>query len=206
MNILSKLADYIVTCIGKIYWDFTNGLTSDELQQIRVMLKSNYYIILTRNNNYLSSYAISLGNFLLTGKWGYWAHALMNFEDTVSSDDDFRLVQATGKGVGYATFENVFRTNSTVLLAPKNMTVEEWTLALDRAKSDIGKPYDTLFDLKDASAMSCVELVRDALLAIPDYESKFAHFESMIAKHKKLTPDMFYMCPDFEVIYEIRHR
>ena len=204
MSIFSKIATTVITYIGNITWKEKNLVTSDEQQQIRNKLKSDYYIILTRNNSHLSTYAIAISNFFLTGKWGYWGHALMNFEDTVSTDSDFRLIQSTGTGVNYCTFGEVFTTNSVVLLKPKNMLIEDWTLILDKAKTDIGKPYDTLFDLSQDKALSCVELVRDALMADPDYATTFANFEAMVQKYNRITPDMFYGCPDFSVVYEIR--
>lgn len=204
MSIFSKIATTVITCIGKITWKEENLVTSDEQQQIRISLKSDYYIILTRNNSHLSTYAIAISNFFLTGKWGYWGHALMNFEDTVDTDSDFKLIQSIGTGVNYSTFSEVFTTNSVVLLKPKNMLIEEWTLILDKAKTDIGKPYDTLFDLSQDKALSCVELVRNALMADPDYATNFANFEAMVQKYNRITPDMFYGCPDFSVVYEIR--
>ena len=38
----------------------------------------------------------------------------------------------------------------------------------------------------------------------PDYYTNFANFEKLIAERKNLTPQMFYECPDFEVVFEIR--
>jgi hypothetical protein len=76
---------------------------------------------------------------------------------------------------------------------------------MDKANSDVGKPYDTLFDLKNDNALSCVELVRDALKATDNYEQDFANFEKMIKRSKNLDPHMFYRCADFEIIYEVRH-
>jgi hypothetical protein len=77
---------------------------------------------------------------------------------------------------------------------------------MDKAMTEIGKPYDSLFDLKNDNALSCVELGRTALMAEPNYYTNFANFEEMIRKRKNLTPQMFYECPDFEVVYEIRKK
>jgi hypothetical protein len=41
-------------------------------------------------------------------------------------------------------------------------------------------------------------------MAEPDYQENFANFEKMIKERKNLTPQMFYDCPDFEVVYEVR--
>lgn len=206
MNIFSIIADKIVNFIGSVSWNLEDPVTEDEKQHIRELLKNDYYIILTRNNNHLSTYAIAFSHLILSGKWGYWAHSLMNLEDEVKSDADFRLVEATRAGVNYAKFDEVFATNSVVLLKPRNMPVSDWTTVLDNAKSHLGKPYDTLYDLSSDNALSCVELVRVALQATPNYDKHFFHFEALISKSRNLTPQMFYDCPDFEVVYEVRKK
>jgi hypothetical protein len=201
-----KLVNWTIITIGKIHWGYRNGLTANDLADIRSLLIPNYYIILTHRNNHLSTFFVGLANWLLTLKWSYWAHALMNLEDEVKADDDFRLVEATGNGVNYSPFELVFEVHGVVLLKPKNMSVDHWTFVMDKAMTEIGKPYDSLFDLKNDNALSCVELVRTALMAEPNYYTNFANFEEMIRKRKNLTPQMFYECPDFEVVYEIRKK
>jgi hypothetical protein len=203
-KIFDKIASAFVTVIGKIHWAPSNTLSEGEKKKIHDLLVPNYYIILTHKNNHLSTFFVGLGNFLLTGKWGYWGHVLMNLEDEVHSDSDFRLIEAVGTGVTYSPFDSVFEVNGVALLKPKNMGLDKWTAVMDKAMTEIGKPYDTLFDLKNDQALSCVELVRDALMGEPDYTKNFAHFEAMIQTRKNLTPDMFYDCDDFELVFEIR--
>lgn len=205
MNIFQKLWVNFIELVGKVHWAPKNTLTLAEQDNIRKLLGENYYIMLSRRNNHLSTYFISLGNLLLSGKWGYWSHAFMNVENKAYSDDDFRIVEAIGHGVEYTPFDKVFDVNGVVLLKPKNMTIEKWTYVLDKAKSEIGKPYDNLFDLKNDQELSCVELVRISLMSEPDYYTNFSKFEELIKKNKNLTPQMFYDCEDFEVVYEIRH-
>lgn len=205
-NLWKALVNWVVITIGKIHWGYKNGLTAEELDDVRKLLTPHYYVILTHRNNHLSTFFVGLASWLLTGKWSYWAHALMNLEDEVKSDGDFRLVEATGAGVNYSPFDLVFMVHGVALLKPKNMSADYWTVVMDKAMTEVGKPYDTLFDLKNDNALSCVELVRTALMAEPDYETNFANFEAMIAKEKNLTPQMFYDCPDFEVVYEVRHQ
>ena len=190
---------------GIINWKLTNPLTDEEKAKVNAMLVPNYYIILTRNNNHLSSYIIGLGDLIYTHKFGYWGHALMNMENKVVNDTDFRFVQAVGTGVQYATFNQVTGVNSIALLKPKSMSIEAWTAVLDKAYTDVGKPYDTLFDMSQDQKLSCVELVRNALMAEPNYTTDFANFEATVQKYKRITPQMFYDCPDFEVVYEVRH-
>lgn len=209
MNILKNLYDTIerwfILGIGKISWKYSNGLTESELSTVRTMLTSNYYIIVTHRNNDLSTYFVEVAGLYVSGKLSYWAHSLMNMEDEVASDDDFRLIEATGTGTHYSTFDDVFQVHGVALLKPKSMSVEYWTAVMDKAKSDLGKPYDTLFDITQDQDLSCVELVRNALMAEPNYAIDFSNFEAMIASKKDLTPQMLYDCPDFEVVYEVRH-
>lgn len=206
MNIFQKAWVAFIEWVGTIHWSPKNTLTIDQQDDIRKLLIGNYYIMLSRRNNHLSTYFISLGNFLLSGKWSYWSHAFMNAEDKVISDEDFRIVEAVGVGVEYTPFDKVFDCNSVVLLKPRCMLVEDWTAVLDKAKTEIGKPYDNLFDLKNDQALSCVELVRTSLMAEPDYATNFSNFEALIKKRKNLTPQMFYDCLDFVVVYEVRNR
>ena len=209
MKIFQSIINAVLTggalLTGIINWKLKNPLTEDEKAKINVLLVPDYYIILTRNNNHLSSYIIGLGDLIYEHKYGYWGHALMNMENEVVNDTDFRFVEAIGSGVQYATFDTVMGVNSIALLKPKNMTVDKWTAVLDKAHSEVGKPYDTLFDMAQDQKLSCVELVRNALMAEPNYKTDFANFEAMVQKYGKLTPQMFYDCPDFEIVLEIRH-
>lgn len=130
----------------------------------------------------------------------------MNLEDDVNSETDFRLMEATSAtGVAYAPFGEVFDCDSVALLKPKSMPLTEWTVVMDNLKTHEGKKYDTVYELADATKMSCVELVRTALMATPNYYTNFANFEKMVVKAKNLDPHMFYTCGDFEVVYEVRH-
>lgn len=199
-----KLLEKIVVLIGKVHWKLKTPLTADDKQRLRMMLTPNYYIILTRRKNHLSTYFINLADFLLMGRWGYYSHALLNIEDEVKSDSDFQLIEATGAGVKLSTFDEVFNCSSVALLKPKCMSIEKWTLVFEKAKQELGKPYDNLMDIEDDSRLNCVELVRLALKNEPNYDVDFANFENMIKKYGQLSPQMFYNCPDFEVILEIK--
>lgn len=197
----------IVKFIDSVRWKSNRVLTPTEVEQIRQHLIPNYYIILTNRRGYLATYAIAIVHLLLTGKWGFYSHSLMNTEDEVNGNSDFRLIEATTKGVHYTPFLNVFdeSCSSVALIKPTKMSVDHWTAVLDRAKAQLGKPYDSLYDLASTKEMSCVELVRYALQSEPNYDTNFADFERLIHKHKYLTPHMFYTCKDFEIVYEVRH-
>jgi hypothetical protein len=204
MNVFHRIERAIALGIGKIHWKGRNELDAQQIEHIKGLLEKDYYILLSHRNNHLSTFFIGLLSFCLTGKWAYWCHALMNVEDEVKTDDDFRFIEAVGTGVRYAGVKDVLDVHGIVLLKPKNMSLEEWTAALDKAKTELGKPYDTLFDLTNDQSLSCVELVRVALQGSPNYAADFANFEAMIKAKKNLTPSMFYDCPDFEVVYEVR--
>jgi uncharacterized protein YycO len=205
----SKIINAISTCIGKINWTVSSRrtLTHDERHEIKERLKGNYYIILSRHPGHLSTFAISIAHLFLTGRCGYYGHAFLNVENEVKSDDDYTFMEATGQGVHYSSWVEAFdhQTGSVALLKPKSMTVDHWTAVLDKARTELGKPYDTLFDLANDRALSCVELVRSALQAEPHYATDFANFEAMIAKNRNLDPQMFLECEDFEIVYETRH-
>lgn len=204
MKIVNKIIETVILGIGKIHWGTNKFVSTHSQDEVRKLLVPNYYIVLTHRSNHLSSFFVGLANFALTGKWGYWTHALMNAEDEAKSDSDFRLIEAVGTGVKYTPFDQVFDVQGLVLLKPKTMPLDRWTNIIDRAAKQIGKPYDSLFDLKSDSALSCVELVRYALMAEPDYMEHFAHFESLINRRKNLSPQMFYECEDFEIVFEAR--
>jgi hypothetical protein len=207
LKLWNDFKNWGATVTGKINWTTKRVLTPDEFNIIRAKLKDNYYVIATRHNGHLSSYVISFAHFLFTGRWGYYGHVLMNLEDEANADGDYKFIEAIGSGVRITGFSNAIddQTSSVALLKPKCMTLEDWTLALDKVKTENGKPYDTIFDLANDQALSCVEVVRVALQATPNYATEFAEFERMISEAKQLDPQMFYECPDFEVVWESRH-
>lgn len=204
MGMLKKIFESFIQALGRIDWEQKNPLTQEDKDQIQKLLTKDYYIINTRRSNHLSTYAIAFSNLVLAGKWGFYSHVLMNLEDEAQSPEDFRLIEAIGRGTTYSTFDYVFGSiDACALLKPKTVTIDEWTLIMDKANSELGKPYDTLFDLKNDNALSCVELIRAALMSLPNYETRFANFEKMIKKNKNLTPQMFADCDDFEVAYSV---
>jgi hypothetical protein len=204
MNIFQKMWVALVEWIGTIHWKPKNLLTEEDTAQLRELLTKDYYILLSHRNNHLSTYMISFANLFVNGKLSYWSHAFMNLEDEVKNDNDFIFAEAIGSGVITSHFKDVVDVNGLVLLKPKHLTIDKWTAILDTAKENMGRPYDNLFNLKSDKELSCVELVRDCLQADPNYATNFANFERMIAKYKNLTPQMYYDCPDFEVVWELR--
>jgi hypothetical protein len=210
-----RVASWFVPKISWISWNalralFNGGvyfsLTEEDWEYLRNALADDYYIILTRNSAHLSTYLVSIGNVFATGKWGFWGHALMNLEnESPITDLGFKLMESTSVGVHYSSFQEVFRCDAVCLLKPKGLTKTEWTAIMDGLLLQNGKKYDNLFDLSDESQVSCVEMVREALQALPNYYEMFPNLEEMIVKNgNNLTPEMFYTCPDFEIVWEVR--
>lgn len=209
---MNKFMNWLVVFLGYISWPKSDKrkLSEEDKEILRSMLSDNYYLIMTRRSNHLSTYLIMLGHWLFSGDFrlGYYSHVLMNLENLVTSDSDFRfvnLIEATGIGTHYSTFDTVFGdVDSVAVLKPRNLDLEEWTAVMDKARTTLGRPYDTLFDLKNNMAVSCVEMVREALLGDPNYDHDFAEFEALVQKSKRLNPQTFYECSDFEVVFERR--
>ena len=192
--------------IGKVNWKTKRVLTETDMLKIQELLKDNYYIILTRHNGRLTAYAISLAHFLITGRRGHYGHALLNIEDEVKTNDDFQFIESISQGVKYSSFDEVFdkQVGSIVLLKPRSMTIEKWTAIIDKARSELGKPYDLALDITTEDAINCVELVRDALKGEASYATDYSDLERMIKKYKTLDPQMIKECTDFEVVAEFR--
>jgi hypothetical protein len=206
------IIDQVVFGIGKVKWPFVYKmlygkeylLTDEDQDIVRNMLAKDHYIILSRRDTHLSTYGQNVAELFLRGKWGYWSHAFLNAEDEVTTDLDFRLIEATASGVHYSTFDKCFDVDGVALLIPDNFTPEAWTLCMQDAARSLGLPYDTMFNMLDANAMSCIELVAHALLSVPDAEILFPEFFKLVRSGKKITPQMLYDCPDFKVVFEIR--
>lgn len=185
---------------GGVYW----ALTEEDHDKIRRLLKEHYCFILTRRKSHLTTYMIGLMSWMATGKAAHYAHALMNVEGDLTNHIDFRLIEATGKGVHYSTFMEVFDCDSVAVLTPRGVGLTEWTFILDEVKADYGREYDMLFDITSDQALSCIELVYDGIKKLPDYEARFPNFIEMIKKQGELTPQMMYDCGDFDVVFEVR--
>lgn len=186
---------------GGIYY----SLTESDLNWLRKALVKDHYILLTRRSCHLTTHLISFASFVTTGKASHWTHAVMNVEgDRVKTDDDFLILEAIASGTKLSRFMEVFDCDSVAVLAPKNMPVSEWTKVVTDGLQQLGKPYDNLFDEQDRSHLSCVEVCWHSLKAVPGYGEMFPNLEKMVANVKNLTPQMFYDCPDFRVVFEAR--
>lgn len=204
-NVFQHIQIWFIELIAKVRWNENDGIHEEDREVLRQMFAENYFIVATRRDNYLSSWFMNLGHWFLTGRWGYYTHVLMNTEDEVKDDNDFRFIEATGDGTHFSTLEEVLDgIEAIALIKPKSMTTAEWTSCLDKAKTYLGRPYDNLFNLINSEEINCVELVRNALMVLPDYSTRFANFERLIKrKNGKLTPSMFIECGDFEIVWSV---
>lgn len=210
-----KFWDKIITFVGNFNWckkiaEKHGGkywsLTDPELKQIKDLLAKNYLIIATARKCHLTTYLIRLLSFIKGSRNPVYSHVLMNVEgDDPAINTEYRLIEATGRGVHYSTFMQVFDCDDVCLLKRKNVSLDDWNIAIDAAIAELGLPYDDVFNIDDSSHVSCVEMVRCAMEKIPDYSSKFPVFEQMIKTVKNLTPQMYRDCPDFEILLEIKH-
>lgn len=210
-----KMYDFVISkIIGPIHWKniyafFNKGkyysLSDEDLQRLRDMITHDYYIIATRRKTRLTTYLISLGSFLTTGRFSHYNHVLMNLEDdNATKDIDFKLMEATSEGIHWSTFMEVFDCDSVALLRPKNIQKNEWDGAVDALKLQLGKPYDNAIDFSQTNKGSCVQMVNESLKGMPDYNEKFPNLIKMISKYNRVTPQQYYDCEDFEIAWEVR--
>jgi RNAse (barnase) inhibitor barstar len=206
--------DGLVNWFSTIHWNRTqaviNGgmyycLTESDHDRIRELLKSNYYIILTRRKAHLTTYLIAIASAIVDHKLSHYTHALMNVEGDLEGHLGYKLIEATMCGVHYSTFMEVFDCDSVVLLHPKGVSPEEWTEVMDAVKTELGKQYDTLFDIISDQNVSCVEMVYWGLKTLPDYETRFPKLVALIEERKNnLTPQMLYDTGELEITLEVR--
>lgn len=210
----SKVWLWAMDIIAKIEWPrlqaVINGgmyycLKEEDHDTIRRLMKEHYLIAVTRRKSHLSSQLIPVGEWILTRKFPHYTHVLMNVEGDLDGHVGFKLIEATGKSnVDYVTFMGAFDCDSVALLKPKGVTMEQWTIVLDRVKNSLGTPYDTLFDITTDDRMSCVELIYWGLRELSDFEIRYPQLIKLIEQGKNLTPQMFYDSGEFEVVFEAR--
>lgn len=211
---LRSLWKGLLNIFSSIHWNrtsamFNNGiyykLEEPDHDKLREMLKDNYFVILTRRRCHLTTYLIALASLVAAGKPSHYTHALMNVEGDLDGHLGYKLIEATGVGVHYSTFMQVFDCDSVVLLSPKGMTPEAWTAVMDNVKAKLGEEYDDFFDISEDKSVSCVEMVYWGLKSLPDYQTRFPELIKLIETHgNDLTPQMLYDCGDLDVAFEVR--
>jgi hypothetical protein len=188
-------------------------ISAEQREAARDLMSAGVYLWVSRRETHFTTYAIAICHWVLgflvwaknkfkgnRPRFSFYSHAFFNF-------DDNELIEAVGTGVRKAYFDHCFDVDAVAALAPKNLTKEEWDayrpLIIEGMKSNLGKGYDTSFDLTDENAVSCIELIRIVLKnTVKEYELKFSDFENMIKLYKNLTPQMIYDSSDFVVVWE----
>ena len=204
---LKKIYDYFVLkVLGRIMWPgfryLLQGkeydLSHEQTKTIVSMMNERRYIGLNYRKTHLTSYFIGLSHFLLTGRWGKWAHAFVNVEASTERDCDLKIIEAVGSGVRIARFWDVLNCDKVVLL-DANLDDSEWNKVSDLIRGVVGRKYDTRFKINDSMEFSCVELPYWAIKSVKPEAVK--NLTKMIEKSGNLTPDMYLESEDFEVIY-----
>lgn len=208
------MLNFVMKVLSWVNWDKPRklitgksfNLTWHDWIQIAEKLQSGYFIILTYRKSHLSSYAVQVGHFVLTGKFGDYSHALCNIEPDKKGYDlyDFKFIEAVGKGVVRDYWWDTMNVDRVCILKPKYYTQAEFDSCVTEIYDEIGKSYDKNFKYNDPKQRSCVEIARERMIHLPDYFTKMRVFEYMIQNEKNLTPQMFRDCPDFEVVLEIK--
>ena len=224
MKKLKSILDFILLkIVSPFNWErltflFTGKsyqLTAAQREYARRLMQHKAGLWVSRRRTHLTSYLISFADFALQlrtwvmsgfkgprPKFSYWTHAFI-------STTDGTLIEAIGKGVFESYFDDVFDCDAVAYLVPSFLSLTEWSEVSERvvkkARELKGRPYDTVFNIADESAVSCIELMRIALKEVPHYEKHFADFEKMINLYKNVTPEMLYQSKSFVVAWEVRH-
>jgi hypothetical protein len=195
----------------------TYDLKSSDRESARDLMTLGSYLWVSRRDSHLTTYLISFLDWLLVLKtwikngregmrprFGFWSHAFMNY-------DNNEIVEAVGKGVVRNFFDEAFDCDAIAALVPKNISRLEWATLQPKISKElerqIGKKYDTNFDLSEGDKVSCIELVRIVLKnEIEGYDLKFSKFEAIIKMYKNVTPQMLYESKDFVVVWEVRRK
>lgn len=198
-----KIYNWLAKLPSKISWSNKPAITEENKQELAAILASGYYVILTGNKNHLSSVIVSFLSWVKTGVWGRYSHALINCDNITDPQDraSFKFVEATSVGVHYSTFDEIFDCDTVCLLTPASVSNAEWTSVIDALITQVGTPYDDLFDLSDSTHISCVESVLRALKSA-NYKNEFLVLDTMISKTGNLVPQMYRDCSDFTVRIE----
>lgn len=106
---------------------------------------------------YFTHVAIYLGTEPQLRAAGLWAHpALGPYRDDIRAGRFF--VEAMPDRVRLASARDVFDSDAIAILRP-SLSPGPQRAALDRALGDVGRPFDYVFDLRDATHISCTELL-----------------------------------------------
>lgn len=214
---LKIISPFKWTWLKYMFTGRTYDLKSSDRESARDLMTLGSYLWVSRRDSHLTTYLISFLDWLLVLKtwiknghegmrprFGFWSHAFMNY-------DDNEIVEAIGKGVVKNFFDDAFDCDAIAAMVPRNISRLEWAVLqpkiVKELEKQVGKKYDTNFDLSSEDQVSCIELVRLVLKKeVEDYDLKFANFETMIKMYKNVTPQMLYESKDFVVVWEVRRK
>lgn len=138
--------------------------------------------------------------------WQFLEKAVFNSDYTHAAiyEGDGKFLEATsGNADGIGVKRNELREfltgrQSVEIIRPPYKSEADATAALDHSRSQLGKPYDGDFDMKDGNAIYCAELVYNALQAMPNpIEAPTVKF----AGKEAVGPNAFKQIPGAQVVY-----
>jgi len=177
-------------------------LTREDVNFLCNCLQSDRYFGLLRRKVHLTTYLISIGHFILTGKFGYWSHIWANVEDDEADQLSIDIIEAVGKGVIVSPFWDVLNCDAICLLKPKYINDEQWEKVAKEIRGFVGKKYDSFFNINNPDELSCEELLYWGIMSVDD--KALPGLNRLIKKYGNFTPDMIYSCGDFMICAEIR--
>lgn len=216
MNIYDRLVNFGIgriefTSIKYFFTGRSYDLTSEDIRKALALMSTGRYIGLIRRKTHFTTYLIGLGHWFamllrpMPGRkrhFGFWSHAWLHIEDESLREIDLQILEAVGSGVKVSEFWDVLNADAIVLLRPKAYSEDQLDNALKLAKTYIGRPYDTTFDLESMNRISCVEYAYGSLKE--ENCNGLPQLTAWVNRVKNLTPDMIYECGDFEICLEIR--
>lgn len=132
------------------------------------------------------------------GRMEYWAIG-SHYTHAALAGSDGLVYEAVGEGVITSTVEEFLEGRKKIAIARPGLNAEEAKEATEYAKSQLGKPYDGVFNYGDDSEFYCSELVAKALkqgkgdVDIP---------MGTIFGKEAVSPDIWRKTPGVEVIHD----
>lgn len=225
-DVINRLIEFVSLKIlapirfDRIVFLFTGryyNLTPADRDACKDLMERGHYVWLNRRKTHLTTYLISCADFALgVLKWAQrkgrfprlnfarYTHAFINVTDDL-------LIEAIGRGVVESYFDECFDCDWACALRVRGLTDAEWkrvSIAMVKCSFwELGKKYDTRFDLNDRREVSCVELIRILVveaLGVDEYARRMKALERTVQMSGNLTPHMLYESESFEIVYEVR--
>lgn len=193
------------TVLDNIKKKISPKISNDAKDQIKELMRTGHYVFLTSDKNSLSSFLVSLMTFIKIGKWPSYTHAFLNV-DVWGNENELDFVEGVYPKVKHSKFDEVFDCSNVCVLKATNLDSTEWERVTKEAMSHVGRSYDSAFDIKDATRLSCVETVYLALASVPDAHQQFPDFLKRVQEVGNIAPQMYRDSPDFEVMLEFKSK